>query len=132
MEQMPAFYDDHFQALRAAIESGQGYKKTANHLWPSMKPESAYARLKNCTSGTADQKLDLAEVATLCQFNGRYDPLMWLCDETMHSRPAQRNAKDLARDLAAQIQESAESQKRTLVKLEQLLASNPTLLKQVA
>ena len=28
------------------IEQGKGYKGTAQMLWPSLKPETAYARLK--------------------------------------------------------------------------------------
>ncbi len=132
MDQIPAFYDDQFQAVRTAIEGGVGYKKTAMHIWPGMKPESAYARLKNCVSGTSDQKLDMGEVLAVCQFNGRYDPLYWLCDETMHARPIQRNAKDVAKTLAASIQESVELQGKQMARLESLLAQNPTLLKQVA
>lgn len=132
MEQLPAFYDDHLTAIHRAIEDGVGYKKTAMHLWPAMKPESAYARLKDCVKDGGDHKLGMGEVLALCQFNGRYDPLYWLCDETMHARPVQRNAKDVAKTLAASIQESIETQGKQMARLETLLAQNPTLLKQVA
>ena len=132
MEQLPAFYDDHLAAIHRAIEDGLGYKKTAMHLWPAMKPESAYARLKDCVKASGDHKLGLGEVLAVCQFNGRYDPLYWLCDETMHARPMQRNAKDVAKTLAASIQESIETQGKQMARLESLLAQNPTLLKQVA
>jgi len=134
MEQIPAFYDDHFAALRRAIEDGQGYKKTAAHLWPAMKPESAYARLKNCVQGAdghSEQKLDLHEVLVLCQFNGRFDPLYWLCDESLHARPMQRKAEDVAKTIAAQIDDSVMSLTRLMTRLEAIKESNPAVLRQV-
>ncbi len=129
MEQIPAFYDDQFHAVRAAIEGGQGYKKTAMHLWPGMKPESAYARLKNSVSGQCDQKLDLGDVLALCQFNGRFDPLYWLCDETLHSRPVQRAAGDIAKGLVAQLDDTMVNAARLMTRLEALRQSNPAVLK---
>lgn len=127
MEQLPAFYDDHFAALRRAIEDGQGYKKTAMHLWPSMKPESAYARLKAATHNS-DYKLDMAEVMVLCTFNGRYDPLYWLCDETMHGRPAQRAASDVAKSIVAQLDETMVNATRLMARLEALRETHPGVL----
>jgi hypothetical protein len=128
MDQLPAFYDDQFHALRSAVEGGQGYKKTAMHLWPSMKAESAYARLKNCVSGTSEQKLDLGEVLALCQFNGRFDPLYWLCDETMHVRPVQRAASDVAKSIVAQLDETMVNATRLMTRLEALRETHPSVL----
>ena len=48
MNQEQLFYDDENHALRRMIEDGKGYKATATFLWPDMKMESAYARLKDC------------------------------------------------------------------------------------
>jgi len=48
---MKLFYDDEFDAINRAIgESGKPFKLVAAHLFPDMKPESAYARLKACCS----------------------------------------------------------------------------------
>ena len=61
------FYDDEFEAIRASIEGGKGYKAAATFLWPTMKPESAYARLKACTNTHGDQQLRFGEVVALMQ-----------------------------------------------------------------
>ena len=132
MDTVPAFYDDHFHALRAAIEGGKGYKATAARLWPSMKPESAYARLKDCTKHDGDHKLDLSDVRVVCEFNQRFDPLYFLCDETHHERPRQRNAIDEAKSLVDFLKELSTQQSAVMCRLEVLAKHNPAILKQVA
>ena len=50
--------DDEFDAIGTAIgQSGKDFKLVASHLFPDMRPESAYARLKACISPTGDQRL---------------------------------------------------------------------------
>lgn len=132
MDTIPAFYDDHFHALRAAIEGGRGYKETAAHLWPNMKLESAYARLKNCCQTERDQKLDLSEVVAVCKFNQRYDPLYYLCAETMHERPKQQQATEVAQTLVQKLAAQGEEFRRTSERLESLVRANPGILKSVA
>jgi hypothetical protein len=42
---MKLFYDDEFDAIATAIgNSGKPFKLVAAHIFPDMKPESAYAR----------------------------------------------------------------------------------------
>ncbi len=93
------FYDDEFAAQRVMIEEGKGYKATAAYLWPHMKSESAYARLKNATRGDRDEKLSQGEVIAAMNFNDRYDPLYFAADQTHHARPARVAPIDEARDL---------------------------------
>jgi hypothetical protein len=101
------FYDDEFHALRAAIEDGRGYKDTAMHLWPSMKPESAYAKLKAATNLHGDQRLKFGEIITVMRFNNRFDPLYYVCDETLHQRPVQKSPQDEQAKLALVIENAA-------------------------
>jgi hypothetical protein len=96
------FYDDHQNALANAVDNnvhGLTFKQVACALWPNLKPESAYARLKNCLNPEKDEKLDLSEIKLLCRVTGRYEPLYWLCDETDHARPAQRAPEDKQAEL---------------------------------
>src|SRR5688500_2959577 len=48
MTQTKLFYDSVDDAIATTIMAIGGYKKVAVELWPSMKMESAYARLKAC------------------------------------------------------------------------------------
>lgn len=132
MDTIPAFYDDHFHALRAAIEGGRSYKETAVHLWPNMKVESAYARLKKCCECGGDQKLDLSEVLTVCRFNDRFDPVYFLCRETMHGIPIRQSTGDAAQSLAQLITANLEESRHLVSRFESLVRANPGVLKSVA
>lgn len=92
--QNKARYEDGREALRHVIENGKGYEKTAHHLWPSMALNSAYARLKKCTTAEGDQKLDFDEVILASLFNERYDALMHMCDRCLHERPKPRSPEE--------------------------------------
>lgn len=92
---MKLFYDDEFDAITTAISnSGKQFKEVAAHIFPDMKPDSAYARLKQCCSTTGDQRLTFGQVIRLMVFCNAYDPLMHACDETLHARPDRKTAED--------------------------------------
>lgn len=92
---MKLFYDDEFDAITTAIgQSGKDFKLVAGFMFPDMKPESAYARLKACCSPTGDQRLTFGQVVRLMNFLGIYDPLMYACDETLHARPDRKAPND--------------------------------------
>lgn len=105
------FYDDHLDALSEMVNHnahGLNFKGVACAMWPGRKPESAYARLKNCLKDGADEKLDLAEVAHLAKITGRTDALAWLCDETEHARPAKRAPADRREQLMREFNDQVE------------------------
>jgi hypothetical protein len=114
------FYDDEFHPIRAAIEDGKGYKETAAHLWPSMKIESAYARLKACTNASGDQRLRFGEIVEVMRFNQRFDPLMYACDETFHHRPLPKAPEDEEAKLVSVIESASATTERALKALEAL------------
>ena len=107
MAQKPLFYDDWKEAVSHAItDSGREFKDVALELWgKSLKPGTAYAKLKACLDENGDEKLGVGELLALMQYCGQYDPLYHLCDETFHARPAQitydEEALSLEREIAA-------------------------------
>jgi hypothetical protein len=114
------FYGDENEALRSAIESGKGYKATAAYLWPSLKPETAYARIKACVNEDKAEKFAFSEIIALCNFNGRFDPLMYACDETHHDRPQERAPADKHAQLMQQFIQTGEQMKRIADQIERL------------
>lgn len=85
---MRLFYEDEFEAIREAIASSdREFKQVACHLWPSKKPETAYARLKACLNDQKDERLTFGEIIEICRFCDRYDPLHFMCDALSHDRP---------------------------------------------
>lgn len=114
------FYDDEHHALRKVIEEGRGYKKTAAHLFPDMKPESAYAKLKHAVNGTNGEQLRYGQVIEACRFNDRYDPLFFMCDELGHQRPPRKIVKDEQARLVQVIESATDTTRKALEALEQL------------
>ncbi len=120
---MKLFYDDEFDAISRAIgESGKPFKLVAAHLFPDMKPESAYARLKGCCSPSGDQRLTFGQVVRLMTFCECYDPLMHACDETLHARPDRKAPADEVVELVEVINSAAATMERAMKALDHIKA----------
>ena len=118
---MKLFYDDEFDAIATAIgASGKPFKDVAVHMFPDMKLESAYARLKACCSSVGDQRLSFGQVIRLMTFCEAYDPLMYACDETLHAKPDRKTTDDAALTLAEVINGAADTMKRAMKAMEHL------------
>jgi hypothetical protein len=120
---MKLFYDDEFDAIAVAIgNSGKPFKKVAAHLFPDMKPESGYARLKACCSPTGDERLTFGQVVRLMNFCECYDPLQYACDETLHARPDRKAPEDEVINLVEVINGAAATMNRALQAIDHLKA----------
>lgn len=120
---MKLFYDDEFDAINTAIgNSGKPFKIVAAHMFPDMKPESAYARLKECCSPTGTQRLTFGQVVRLMIFCECYDPLMHACDETLHARPDRKAPDDETIKLAEVINNAAYTIERAMKALDHIKA----------
>lgn len=120
---MKLFYDDEFDAIATAIgQSGKPFKIVAGHIFPDMKPESAYARLKECTNPTGDQRLTFGQVIRLMNFCESYDPLYYACDESLHARPDRKAPEDEAVKLVEVINGATGTIERALRALDHLKA----------
>ncbi len=120
---MKLFYDDEFDAIATAIgDSGKPFKVVAGHIFPDMKPESAYARLKECCNPTGDQRLTFGQVIRLMTFCESYDPLMHACDETLHARPDRKSPEDETVKLVEVINGAAHTMERAMRAIDQIKA----------
>lgn len=120
---MKLFYDDEFDAIATAIgDSGKPFKDVAQHIFPDMKAESAYARLKACCNPTGDQRLTFGQVIRLMTFCESYDPLLHACDETLHARPDRKSPEDEFVKLAEVVSGAANTLERATRAIEQLRA----------
>lgn len=61
------FYDDEYEALGVDILAAGGYKKIAFELWPHIKRETAYSRLKAVIENKNGSKLALGELTYILQ-----------------------------------------------------------------
>ncbi|SFU99386.1 hypothetical protein SAMN04489707_106311 [Paenacidovorax caeni] len=120
---MKLFYDDEFDAITTAIgNSGKPFKDVAAFMFPDMKVESAYARLKACCNPSGDQRLTFGQVLRLMAFCESYDPLYHACDETLHARPDRKAPEDEAVKLMEAINNAADTMNRAMRAMEQLKA----------
>jgi hypothetical protein len=120
---MKLFYDDEFDALSTAVgNSGKKFGDVAKFMFPDMKWESAYARLKACLSSTGDQRLSFGQTLRLMTYCECYDPLYHACDETLHARPDRKAPEDEAVKLAEVINSAAQTMERAMKAMNHLQA----------
>lgn len=119
MNQGKLFYDDEFEALNMMISSSEKTsKELAVFLFPHLKPESAYARLKSCLNPEKDERLTFGQIIAAMRFCNRFDPIYFACDETLHGRPEIKAPEDEEAKLAMVISEAANVMDRALKKLD--------------
>jgi len=115
------FYDDEHEALQLMVSnSGKTIKEVAHFLWPDMKPDSAYAKLKACLNPKGDEQFKFGQVIALMRFCNSYEPLEYVCDETMHARPARKAPEDDVVTIAEIIEGAADTMTKAMAQLERL------------
>lgn len=121
---MRLFYEDEFDALASMIgESGKSIKECALFLYPDMKAESAYAKLKDQLNQRGSEELKFRQVLALMKFCDCFDPLMYACDETLHARPDRKAPADEEVRLVNAINGAADVLSRAMHQLERLRAA---------
>lgn len=104
--QEPLFYDGWEEAVRAAITlSGKPAKLIAADLWPTIKMDTAHARLMNSLSQDKPEKLTLDEIIHVCRITGRADPLLYMAAELHYSRPVPVTPEDEREQLLQKVLE---------------------------
>lgn len=124
MSQEKLWYEDEFEALQMMISSSaRGFKEVAAYLFPHLKPESAYARLKACLNPEKDERLTFGQIIAAMKFCERFDPLMFACDETLHARPDRKAPADEEVRLVAAINEASSTLTKAMRQLERMQAA---------
>ena len=129
------FYDDEHEALQLMVSnSGKTIKEVAHFLWPDMKPDSAYAKLKACLNPKGDEQFKFGQVIALMRFCNSYEPLEYVCDETMHARPVRKAPEDDVVTIAEIIEGAADTMSKAMAQLERLqqYQSTPIRARRVA
>lgn len=124
MSQQKLFYEDEFEALQLMISSSErSFKEVAAYLFPHLKPESAYARLKSCLNPDKDERLTFGQIIAAMKFCERFDPLMFASDETLHARPDRKAPEDEEVRLVAAINEASSTLTKAMRQLERMQAA---------
>lgn len=119
--QTKLFYEDEYEALNMMVSnSSRSAKELAGYLFPHLKLDSAYARLKACLNPDKDERLTFGQIIAAMKFCEQYDPLMFACDETMHARPARKAVKDEEVRLVEMVNGAAHTLERAMRELKLL------------
>lgn len=119
--QSKLFYEDEYEALNLMVSNSQkSAKELAYFLFPHLKPESAYARLKSCLNPEKDERLTFGQIIAAMKFCECYDPLMFACDETLHARPDRKAPEDEEVKLVEAINGAADVMNKAMRQLENL------------
>lgn len=112
---MRLFYEDEYDAYTSMIAtSGKTQKEIALHLWPHMKANSAITKIQTKLDRNGDEKFYFGEVLALMAFCGAYDPLMYACDDTLHSRPDRKSPEDHEQRLVSAVEGAAHTLQRAM------------------
>jgi hypothetical protein len=105
MQQEPLFYEDLTDAIRATVQALGGVKKVGYDLWPSLGPDGAGARLRDCLNSERREKLspdELLHVARNARAAGIHTLMAYLCGESGYSAPIPVDPEDQKAELQRQ------------------------------
>jgi hypothetical protein len=121
--QAKLWYEDEYEALNLMVSNSQKTpKELAAYLFPHLKLDSAYARLKACLNSEKDERFTFGQIVAAMKFCECYDPLMYACDETLHARPDRKAPKDEEVKLVEAINGAASVLNKAMRQLDQLRA----------
>ena len=126
------FVDDIDDAIGTVIMHLGGYKKVGAMLWPTLKIDSAYARLKACLRDDKNEKLSQHEFLKLLQWAkeaGCHTLMHYLADASYYERPAPRSHEQATNDLQKKILEKLESIDQLKTQLLQLSKHSISIVK---
>lgn len=120
--QAELFFDSIYDAVGSAIMAAGGYKKVAGALWPSLKSETAYARLKNALDDSKAEKLSLCEVMTILRMaadNGDASVIRYIAGEFGFGL-VEVDPKEETAELQRQIADGLDALNKRMARLERL------------
>lgn len=83
-----SFHGSAEDATSAAIhKSGMAMKQVAHELWPSLKMDTAYSRLRGCLNADRPEKLTADEHLHVARITQQFDFLYYCAQDCQHSRP---------------------------------------------
>lgn len=123
MHQESLFHEDINDALAADIIAAGGYKRVAMELWPSLKMETAYSRLKACLNHDKAEKLGPDEVMLIirqARTHGAIATLTYMCRDAHCADPSPIEPENEKARLQREYVESVKALQKLSKQLEKL------------
>lgn len=122
-DQTELFHESIYDAIGSAIQTLGGAKKVACMLWPSLKSESGYTRLKHALSDDFPEKLSPTElllIAARAKEKGDHSVMRFLAAELGYEQPRTLSPTDQAAELQRAFIESVQQSARIAERLTRL------------
>ncbi|MFP4155939.1 MAG: hypothetical protein ACLFSG_09615 [Halothiobacillaceae bacterium] len=120
-----SFYACAEDATQAAIhKSGKPLKAVAYELWPALKMDTAYSRLRGCLNHDRPEKLTADEHLMVARITNQFDFLHYCAQELHHTRPEPVAPEDEAAALKREMLRLGADMKGLFARLEQIEDGN--------
>jgi hypothetical protein len=110
-------------AWEATIRALGGHKKVSGWLWPHLKQETAYAKLKNCFREDKDEQLsweDRKRILEAARSIGCHLAMSRLCHDLLYAAPIPANIEREKQELRGQLNIATERFEALVTRLERL------------
>lgn len=122
-DQTELFHESIYDAIGSAIQTLGGAKKAAGILWPALKSETGYTRLKHCLSDDFPEKLSPSEIVLLAaraKEKGDHSIIRFLAAELGYEAPRALSQTDQAAELQRKFVEAVQESARIAERLTRL------------
>ena len=120
------FFEDIYDALRAAVQAAGGAKAVGPKLWPNKPVPAAHRDLLDALNRDRDRKLDPEEtfrVFAIARDIGFHSAFHFACDSAGYHKPAPVSAKEQAQELAERLEAGLRDLRGLATQLERINAS---------
>ena len=107
---------------------GRVEKQIAFELWPSLKMDTAYSRLRGCLNPDRPDKLTADEHLLIARLCDRYDFLFYCAQELHHSKPVAVAPEDERARLQREFVESTRALTKLAERIESIGGGNVSAL----
>lgn len=123
MQQESLFIEDINEAIRNTVTALKGPKVVGGLLWPTINPDTAATRMRDCMNPKEREKLgpeELLFLAKLGREKGCHILISFLCGEAGYSVPVPVDPEDERAALQRQVIEAAGQFKALVSRLERV------------
>ena len=117
------FYEDIYDAMRAAVQYLGGAKAVGPKLWPNKSDKQAWKDILDCLNRNNERKFDPEEVMAVFRFArdaGFHAGFHYVCDQIGYHKPGPVTAQEQAESIMERAAELARESRAVATQLERL------------